>query len=333
MKFGIRHFPAVAAAVLGIMCNVEALKAQSASASVRVLDNGVVSAGVMVPGHPQRYNRGARFTEVAAVLSARICGHEFLYAPQDHHPVDDHGGLASEFDLVTPVDPDDLMPPGYLDAAIGGGFLKVGVGVLKKQKQRYSLFQQPEIISPAVTNVLWADDSAEFSQACSGIDGYAYELSARITLRNNNILMDWQLKNTGSKKLITRHYNHNFFRLSESEIGPGYVLKFPFDFAAGGLLPEQRQIGREIYFIKPIPTWTNLLIPFPSGYRGENVCELLYQPTGASVVCTTSIPGLFTAVHARRGFVSPEQFVLLRIDPGQKSDWRRTYTLNTGSAK
>jgi hypothetical protein len=44
------------------------------------------------------------------------------------------------------------------------------------------------------------------------------------------------------------------------------------------------------------------------------------------MLCETSLPGLRTDIHARAGYVSPEQFIELTLAPGETRSWKRTYT-------
>lgn len=286
---------------------------------------GDLEIEVMDPNHPERYNRGPRFTPVAAVLAARLGEDAFLYRPEAHNTVDDHAGLATEFDLCIPNGPDDELPPGYREAKVGEGFLKIGVGVLQKQKERYSLFQHPRILAPASTAVTWRREGADYRQVCLGTNGYAYVLAARLRLHADCITVAWELANTGTKSFTTRQYSHNFCRFAGRDVGPGYVLEFPYDFQAEGLAREQRQVGREIRFEERIPEWVNLLVRYPPGYAGPNVCRLRQPATGLELTCETSRPGLWTAIHARPGYVAPEQFIELHLVPGETAAWTRSY--------
>lgn len=294
-------------------------------AGSRILTSGGLVLEVMDPAHPQRYNRGMRFTPLAAVLGARLDGEDFLFNPVRHDPVSDHAGLAAEFDMVAPGDPDAWMPPGYLEAPAGGGFVKIGVGVLRKQKDRYSLFQQPALLEPAVTTVEWQPAGAAFRQTCAGVNGYAYELRAELTMHDSAATVEWKLSNTGKKEIVTRQYTHNFFRLGGRDTGAGCVLEFPYDLQASGLEAQQRQTGREIRFLGPVSPWVNFVVPYPADYAGPNRCTLRRADTGQFVTCETSLPGLRTAVHARAGYISPEQFVEIRLAPGAAAAWTRSY--------
>jgi hypothetical protein len=291
----------------------------------RSLRSGDLFIEVMDPNAPDRYNRGARYTPVAAVLRARYKGVEYLFNPIAHDPIDDHAGLAAEFDLVTPDSPDEWMPPGYREAGTGDGFVKIGVGVLRKQARRYSLFERSEVLTRAPTTVEWGADSAAFVQSCEGAGGYAYELTARVKCTDDTIAIAWTLTNTGAKAFTTRHYSHNFFRIADLDVGPGYVLRFPYRPEVAGVQEEQALERDSIVFNRRIPKWVNLEVTPPPGYSGDNTLTLVQTYVRRSITCTTSLPNFRTAVHARAGYVSPEQFVELRLAPSQSAAWQRTY--------
>ena len=326
MRFGL-HIP-----VLAFLAMLPSSTVHGEDPAARVLTSGSLSVEVMDPNHPDRYNRGVRFTPVAAVLRANLNGRSYLYAPADHDPVVDHGGLAAEFDLCIPGGPEADLPPGYEEAAVGEGFLKVGVGVLRKGKKTYNFFQKPELIESAKTTVQWSPDSAAFRQTCGGVNGYAYELAATVTVRDNAVFVDWKLTNTGTKALVTKQYTHNFFRFGDHDIGDGYILSFPHDFQAECLESGQKQIGRDILFVGAIRKWINALVRPPADYAGPNAFLLRDTVTGQSVRCETSVPGLFTAIHARTSYVAPEQFIAISLAPGETKTWSRSYAFMNGKA-
>jgi hypothetical protein len=291
----------------------------------KILGDGRLRIEVMDPASPERYNRGVRFATVAAVLRATYAGHSFLHAPAKHDPVDDHGGLASEFDLCIPGGPREHLPPGWREASEGGGFLKIGVGVLRKQGKDYHLFHHPALLSPASTTVIWEASRATFTQTCQGVDGYAYELGAVVTVRDPEITIDWNLANTGSTAFATRTYAHNFLRFDDHDAGPGYELAFPFPIAVSGANPEQRVAGQIVQFTSRIPTWVNMAIAWPADYVGANSCVLSHPEAGMSLTCTTSLSSDLIAIHARAAYISPEQFVRLELAPGVQATWSRTW--------
>lgn len=291
----------------------------------RLLRDGRLRIEVMDPASPERYNRGVRFADLAAVLRATYAGRSFLHAPVAHDPLDDHGGLASEFDLCIPGGPPEHLPPGWREASDGGGFLKIGVGVLRKQGKDYHLFHRPAVLSQAATTVTWEAARAVFAQTCPGVDGYAYELGAVVSVNDPEIVIDWSLVNTGSKPFTTRTYAHNFLRFDDRDAGPGYRLDFPFPIAVSGANAEQRVSDQSILFAARIPTWVNMAIPWPADYAGGNSCVLSHTEAGMSLTCATSLPSDQIAIHARAAYISPEQFIRLDLAPGAKAAWTRTW--------
>jgi hypothetical protein len=295
---------------------------------VHLLSNEKLAVRVMNPSHPERYNRGVRFTPVAAVLQVERDGVTYLHCPEKHDPLNDHAGLAAEFDLCIPGGPAEFLPSGYLEAEEGDAFLKIGVGALKKGKHTYNFFQQPELLEAAETTVEWKPAGAVYRQAFSGrtTPGYAYVLEASLSLQAETLAVSWTLTNTGTRPLTTRQYTHNFFRIADHDTGPGYVLSFPYDFRAQGLESGQQQEGREILFLTRIPKWINALVPYPHDYSGPNTLTLRHADSRRSIMCETSRPGLRTDIHARSSFISPEQFIELHLSPGETQTWKRLYT-------
>jgi hypothetical protein len=290
-------------------------------AGTRMLASKDLVVEVMDPGAANRYYTGVRFTPLAAVLRAVKGGKEYFFNPVTHNDASDHAGLASEFDLITPGG-----PPGFTEAAANGGFLKIGVGVLTKSTDQYQFWNNYPAKALAKTTTQWSTNSATFRQAVAPTGGYGYLLTAKVTLKASQLHIDWTLKNTGFKPLKTRQYTHNFFRFSEKNIGPGYVLSFPYAPQPGGLTDAQRHSGREIHFTKALANPLNATIPWPAGFTGQNAVTVRNTATGQAIECVTSIPGVNTSIHATAQHVCPEQFVEIQLPPGQAKQWRRSYT-------
>ena len=292
----------------------------------RELSSGDLTLQVMLPDHDERYYVGSRFTPVAAVLSARVGDQGFFSNPVEHDSETEHAGLASEFDLSTP-------PPGHAEAAIGEGFVKVGVGILKKTGANYFFWNKYEVITPAETTVEWGENSAAFRQVCEGVSGYAYTLQAVVTVAERVLTVDWTLSNTGQKPIATDHYVHNFFRLGDRPVGPDYVISFPFDFEAPGLAEEQTLKGREIHFAAEIPKWVNIDLKPAEEPEGPQSFTVSQTATGLSIRGTTSPRVTRTAIHATKSHLCPEQFIHLEIEPGKKANWQRRYEFGVGNEK
>ncbi len=274
------------------------------------------------PEAREKYYDGVRFTPVAAIISAKLNGREFLFHTSKHDPKLDVAGLFSEFDLVT-------EPPGFADARQGEAFLKLGVGLLQKSTEKYQFYTQYAVDHLAKTTATWKEDSAIFEQTCDQKDGYGYRLETVVKVNDNGLSVDWKLANTGQLEIKTSHYTHNSFRFDQESIGPNYVLSFPFDFAAAGLRSDILQNGREISFSKLLEKPANLVVNYPEGYQGPNAFELLNVASHQKVNAITNITGERVALHVAGNYICPEQFVQITLKPGESKSWVRKYLFHT----
>lgn len=297
--------------------------------AAHLLESGALKLEVMDPVDPGRYNRGVRFSPVANVLRATLDGHDFLFSPAAHEPVTENCGLAMEFDICTTGG----SPPGFDETAMGEGFLKVGVGVLRKDVERYSFFKAYEVIDLAGTRATWAHDRAEFEQTSNGINGYAYILKSSVIAKNNSVEVSCSLTNTGRKPFSTEQYAHNYFQFDGAVVGPDYVLKFPWDFEVTGLQPQQRAQGREIEFSEAFPAdvkAVNAVIK-PAGDRNE--VTTINPANGLAVRAWTSSPVSRIALHATPAYLCPEMFVRIDLEPGATQKWTRGYEFEIGAPR
>ena len=285
-----------------------------------VLGSGRLQVEVMDPNAPDRYNSGVRFSPVATVLRATLDGKEFLFNPATHNPITENCGLGSEFDPVTPE-----APPGFQEAAIGNGFVKIGVGVLRKSEAEYHFGSQYELITPALTTVTWGPDQADFEQICEGVNGYAYQLKAKVTVTGEKLQIAFRLKNIGMKPFVTQHCNLNGFCFDGKPVGPEYTLEFPYDCTATGLQPEQAQRGRMLCFDKAIPQAVTIDIITPTDYFDANTLVVRHAGNGMSIRMETSVRCQRTVVQAAKNRLCPEQFMVLKLKPGDIREWIRSY--------
>lgn len=287
----------------------------------RVLAGDALHVEVMAPNAGDRYNRGTRFSPVAAVLRVWSGTHEFLHSPVEHDPVKDHAGLPSEFDLVG-------SPPGFAEAEVGDPFVKIGVGALRKARKQYRFYEEQEIVRLAQTRVSWGPSSAEFHQELEPVNGYGYALDARVSITGAVLEIAWALRNVGPKPFTTETYTHNFLRLGEGPVGPAYELVFPYEPRAEALSdPAAVLSGRlQLTGVPERPVKGRLYAP--DAYDGPNRCRLLRRDTGQSVELHTDRGGGYTAIFATRDYFCPEQFNAFELPPGAECRWTRSYTFH-----
>jgi len=286
----------------------------------RILHSGSWRAEIMDPTHPQRYNKGARFTPVA-VLQVWKDTTAFCYRPDNHDPVLENAGLSGEFDIIT-------SPPGFEEAAIDEGFVKIGVGVLKKSAATYDFWPQHEIVERAKTTVKWSEDRADFIQICNGVNGYAYSAGISVLLGDGELKIEWTLTNTGTKTFTTFPYNHNFFQFQGRPQITGYELAFPYAIEAPTGNIECLSIESNVVRVlkPPVPPGAiNVRIPYPQQYAGKNWVRLVRPSDGQEVICEVSEPGSVTAFHASSECVCPEQVIKIHLEPAETKKWTWTY--------
>lgn len=173
------------------------------------------------PDRVEGYYRGTRFDWAGIFAGIEFRGINYAdqwfetYSPVMHDAV---CGPAEEF-----------SPIGLDGVAVGGPFLKIGVGVLEKMEGEYDRFKLHRILDPGRRTLCVTEDSAVFAHFVSHDSGYAYEYIKEIAIIGENaFVIRHSLKNTGRKSLEGNVYNHNFFTLGLLETGSDRQLDFPF---------------------------------------------------------------------------------------------------------
>ncbi|MDB4181634.1 hypothetical protein N9737_02795 [Polaribacter sp.] len=128
-------------------------------------------------------------------------------------------GFYNEFGIETPL--------GFTETPIGGWFHKIGVGLLKKEEAVYQPGKKYQI-KPATFKVTQGAHRIFIRCTSESINGYSYVLEKNIVLLENGFRIDYKLQNTGTKKIITDEYVHNFMAIDKDPIGNNYCLQFPF---------------------------------------------------------------------------------------------------------
>lgn len=284
-----------------------------------------------------RYNRTARrFSPMAMVLRAQFKGREFLYSPVDGGAYGYVGGAPMEFDLG---EKGMNQPPGFAEAVENapsgeGDFLKVGVGILRKATPIYSWgFDYPVVeLAEMITNWDARGDRAGFRQTLKGTaNGYAYALEETVLVSNNQMIMQYRLRNTGQKRFVTEQYIHNFLVFSGQPVGPHYQVRLPYDFQLrGDPGPAIRRIpGRNVMeFWKVLPADVKFRLSPPLGFQGANTLTVEQSEVKQALIIDASLPSNGVDLWCTDRQLSPEMLVLLELDPGQEKQWSRTYTFS-----
>ncbi|MGE9296967.1 MAG: hypothetical protein ACQKBV_11830 [Puniceicoccales bacterium] len=296
----------------------------------RVLFNDQLTIEVMDHAAENRYNNGTRFLPFMVLRAVRD-GRDYFYSPVEHDPEYHAAGLAFEFDGTNP-----LGAPGYYEARygeadwedkLGDGFLKIGVGALRRDRPRYHFYWTKEIIHLAESKVEWGTDGAVFTQTCEPIDGFAYHLQVELSLVGDTIELHYRLTNTGEKPIVTEAYVHTFFRFNDEPVGPNYSVDFPypidpFKFKVSDLIGEDSVTFK---YLLTEPTTVKLRVPEEG--IDPNVLTAKHANGQFVEARVSGQPVGRVSVHASLDYISPEQFILLLIEPGKSREWSTSYRL------
>ncbi|MBO4455625.1 MAG: hypothetical protein J5759_04190 [Bacteroidales bacterium] len=120
---------------------------------------------------------------------------------------------------------EEFSPIGYDDAAPGGTFVKIGVGLLRRPDAApYDRFRLYPIADPGTWTAEAGESSIVFTHRLDGIYLYRKEIlltgPASFAIRH-------RLESLGAP-LSGEVYNHNFWTFGRFEVGPARLLDFPF---------------------------------------------------------------------------------------------------------
>jgi hypothetical protein len=338
----------LSAVAVAILCR-DALSAdnpQPIHAGTRILHSGSLVVEVGDPDSPDcRWNQGLRFSPVANVIRVQLNGRDFCYSPTSGGDLSYLGGMPMEFDIgQESFQPD---PPGYNEGSNGSAFLKIGVGILQRNSSAYNFSSNYPVIELAETTTTWQPDRARFVQTLSGTaNGYCCRLEEDLVVKNDRVIMHYVLTNTGTKTFTTEQYLHNFLTFNQRNVGPNYRVYFPYQMTASPEVtqwkpPELKQVGRGqqwvdenppmvslanmILYTKTISSVPKIWVYKPDDYFGSDVIAVEQTDVDQRVVIDSSLRSAYVGIWTTSYQVSPEQFVIITLAPGEHADYTRTY--------
>ena len=294
------------------------------------ISNGAITAKLYLPDAEKGYYRGTRFDWSGQISSLKTKNHEYFgqwfekYDPKLHDAI---MGPVEEF--VT----GDGSSVGYDEAPVGGTFVRIGVGSVRKpEEQRYNRFKTYEIVDPGRWTIRRGKDRIEFIHELTDASGYSYRYSKLIRLQGDKpeMTIEHRLKNTGKKPIPTMQYNHNFFVLDNAPTGPDTIVRFPFalkpkaELAAG--FGEIRD--GQIAYLKELPKGPSVFSELEGfgptakdfDIRVEN------RSTGAGVRIQGDQPISKIVFWSIRTTVCPEAYIDVSVPPGDEKRWTYRYT-------
>lgn len=289
------------------------------------LSNGPVTATLYAPHAQTGYYRGSRFDWSGVVASLTANGHSYFgtgwnevaYSPTLHDAV---GGPVEEFGAV-----------GYEAAAVGGRFLKIGVGMLRKPDEPKNFFATPyQIVNGGLWTTNYHKDYADFRHELTDKSGYGYDYrkTFRLVPGQPKLILEHRLKNTGTKSIETDVYNHNFLMPDGETTGPDLTVTFPFlpqtSDSFGG---KAALSGKTVQFMRPLNRGEFVYATLTGYGTGPDAYDIRVEnrKSGAGVRVTGDRPLSKLAFWANAANVSPEPYIRLNLPPGQETTWTITY--------
>jgi len=230
-------------------------------------------------------------------------------------------GFYNEFGIDTAL--------GFEETDIGGWFHKIGIGLLKKEDNQY-LFNKEFEIRPAKFKTTVERNRIIITCKSESVGRYSYLLRKEIELHENNLLINYYLKNTGEKYITTSEYVHNFIAINQDLIGTNYIIKFPFqlepELFSDAVNPEEKVSFRqnEIIF-EGCPNQQFFFSNLSGNKEVDAKWELINLESGIGITEKGSFQTDKVNLWGWKHVVSPELFINLNIKPGLSTRWSRTY--------
>ena len=285
------------------------------------------------PDRVEGYYRGTRFDWAGVFASIEYKGCNYTeewfenYSPTMHDAV---CGPAEEF-----------SPIGLSDAAPGGAFLKIGVGVLEKMEGEYDRFKLHRILDSGRRTLCVTENSVIFGHFISHDSGYGYEYIKEVAITGeSSFRISHSLKNTGRKPFSGDVYNHNFYTLGNLQTGPERQLDFPFK-PEGDWRAEYTEVGfteSGIRFTRTLQkgesVFTGNLHEAGKGMAGSpNSFELRDAATGCAVKAFCSVPMTKSVFWSNHRIACIEPYIDYAIAPGETFRFDIDYKLLPLSTK
>jgi hypothetical protein len=294
----------------------------------RVLQGGGLKLTVYLPDAKAGFYRGTRFDWSGIVATAEVDGHTvFGYWKATHDPAnfEDAPGTAEELGNEAPL--------GYAEAKVGGTFVKIGVGELEKPAEpRYRFSTNYKIVKPGTWQVTPGDRAIDFRQELSHPPtGYAYRYHKRVAIAGDRtFVIERTLTNTGTRRLDTDHYGHNFLTVDNDPVGPNYTLRFGFPATAvtpAGLRDIAAVRDGAWVFLKPLESGhvQSRVVGWQDVAEQHRV-TVEHRPSGLAMRIQGDRPLTKFNVWSVRTTLCPEPYVQLSVEPGQSVSWATRYT-------
>jgi hypothetical protein len=307
------------------------------------ISNGAIKAAIYLPDAGKGYYRGTRFDWSGVIGHLEYGGHNY-YAPwftkTDPKVIDfvyrGQDIVAGPCSAITgPVEEfsSEGKALGYEQAEVGGTFVKLGVGVLRKPSgENYNPYRLYDMVDSGRWRVATKPDRVEFTQeVMDPRSGYGYRYSKVVQLVKDKpeMILEHELTNIGRRSIQTSVYDHNFLVLDNQPTGPDFTITLPFDIKAAGPLNRQMADAQAKRFVfrkvlEDRDTVAAGLSGFgqtPADYR--IVIENGKVRAGVKIAGDRPLSRLY--LWSIRSVLAIEPYIDMSIEPGRDFSWKYEY--------
>jgi hypothetical protein len=290
------------------------------------ISNGVIDATLYLPDAEAGYYRGKRFDWSGVLSRLTYQGHNYFgkwFSRYDPTSNDAITGPVEEFTAL-----------GYDDAKVGETFTKIGVGVLRKPDEpRYNFTTPYELLNAGQRSLKKAADRITFTHTLADETGYAYsyEKTVRLVPGKPQLVLEHRLKNTGKRTIKSNVYDHNFLIIDAQPSGPDFTVTFPFTLVPTDSLPQALTVQDNRITFRRVLNHESVYMGLKGfGSTAEDYdIRVENQKTKAGVRIRSNRPLTKLAFWTSPTNLSPEPFIAVRAEPGQKFTWTLTYDFYT----
>lgn len=226
---------------------------------------------------------------------------------------------------------------GFDEAKPGETFLKIGVGILRRPDEKeYDRYRAYEIVNGGRWSTKIYANRVVFTQILTDkASSYGYIYTKTITLIPGKPMMriDHVLRNTGTKKLVSSVYDHNFFVTKNHHTGSDYMITMQFPIKNSRPIPAElaRIEGNKMLFLKPFGPKDMVVTEF-EGF-GSTSADYNFSvektSTGTGYTVQGDRPMSNIMLWAIFTNISMESFIDLLAEPGKEEKWSYEYTYFT----
>jgi hypothetical protein len=330
----------------GVLCLAGRWEAPAENAPQVEITNGELRVRIYLPDVQRGYYRGSRHDWSGVIAALEYKGHNFYGPWYDRidprvHDFQYEGAeiVASDCDAISgPVEEfqTNHSALGFDEAKVGGTFIKIGVGILRKDSSEYDYKKQYEFVEPGQWRVETHRDSVEFTQELSDpAAGYAYRYRkiVRLVAGKSEMVFEHHLKNTGRRVIRSSVKYPNLLVLDRRPPGPDFSLTLPFQIHSPK--PPNRDLaeirGNQVVYLRALANQDMVSTPllgFSDSPRDSEI-RIENRRVGTGMIIRANRPLSELSLWSIRSVLAVEPFLTMTIEPASEFSWEVSYKYYT----